>query len=203
MAVKVVTSRVGIREGIAGGQRAIKMVQPVCAECQAEYKHPLWWKLCPKEHDMFYTTTQGYMEKQPDGTFRRITVERVPIVEEKDGRRVISGYEEIELPIKRTLNLVQVPMGVRVNSGKALLDARYWGFKDLGDFNLRFMCEYRDCWEQPDTLLDTPYGRFCTATQARLVGADEEGIVMEVYDEKKRKAQLRAINLEHIDDSDV
>lgn len=197
---------VGVRTGIGAGQRTIKMIEPHCPSyelndagvlvpasdnCQVVYNHPLWWKLC------------DHVEDKTD-LYRRKTerIDTLPVIEEKNGRRVIVAHEQV-ITETAEWNWTQVPFGSeRVNSGRSIGDAQLGGAKHPSELGLRDCCEYRNCFNQPDSLLVTPYGTFCKADEARLVGADVEEVVLEVWDRKKRRAQLRQIELDLTDGTD-
>lgn len=181
---------IGVRTGIGGGMRTIKMLQPICMECQPLYRHPLWWKLCTHKGD------EGL-----DYLFEtRQETKEVPILGKKEvngvERDVIIATEQVVVE-RRQPNLQQVPTHERINSGKSMGNALYHGCVRPEDLGYRKMCEYGNCFEQPDQLLDTPYGFFCTDQQARLVAADVDEITLEIADDKKRKAQLQSINLDY------
>lgn len=173
---------IGVREGVGSGARTVKMVEPRCNICQPIYNHPLWWKLCPEDHDKYFTHSEVEVPK------RQVEVG-------EDGVRRIIG-STTELVDKRELNVTQIPMTARVNSGKSMEDAVYHGCVTMEELGYKHTCEYQNCFAQPDELIITPYGTFCSVSQAQLVGADEEEVVLEVHDQKKRKAQLNSINLD-------
>lgn len=165
--------------------RMVKMAQPICKECQFPHRFG-WWNDCP--HDPYWTeemveTSEPQMEEQEDGTF------------------LITG-EKKRLIKKRTPNLTQVALTERHNSGQGVvLSQRNKGFKFLQEINLEPMCQFRDCWRsvQGDKKVRTDWGDFCSSQHARLVGADELGVVLEIpgnqYYPRIRDEQLRKIDL--------
>jgi hypothetical protein len=157
--------------------RTIKMVQPICAECQWPPR-ARWWKTCP--HDP-YTIQESEEIVTPD------------LQEDEHGDFIVKG-EEVKIRVHRYLNLAQVPLTEAVNGGRGLEQAQARGFVFPEEFDQPPMCQYYDCWEESPKF-HTIYGDFCNADQARLIGADEENIVLEVLEPSKRREQLRRIDL--------
>src|SRR4030095_14871791 len=91
--------------------------------------YPGWWDYCTNQgHDPYFTIT------------KRITKE--PVVGEDD---IITGYREKRKIVKR-LNVVQVAIGTRFNSGRGETYSKgLKGRKELEDFGFAPKCEYRNC----------------------------------------------------------
>lgn len=161
--------------------RAVKVMRPMCKECQLEFRNGRgWWKICDSRgHDPYYRKTEEIV--------------KVPVREERDGRVMVTGYEEIINTTKRP-NLKAVNVHIRVNSGRSLEKGIVnRGYRPLTDFGYHPMCEMSKC-EAPSKI-DTRYGRYCKERHARLVGANVEERALPVNDVKALREVLDSVNI--------
>ena len=181
------------------GQRSLKMLRPVCRVCQAGDNVPGdWFKSCT--HDPYMAVGET---KVPVTVYEDIVDEKG----EPTGTRTIIGVEHT-VEFKSVPNWVETTLSTRVNSGKGLGMAEAKGF--IQPFDLRTpaypdgiapVCQFRECYAQrtPEgkPLLRTRWGDYCREVEARMVGADERGTVLEVGPNVpgKRNAQLEAISI--------
>lgn len=161
--------------------RTIKMGQPIHAECQWPPRESWWVGCMDKGHEPFVT-------------HQLITVE-TPVWEvDEEGDTVLTGTKTKQKRVSH-LNIVQVPLDESVNDGNGPERfKREKGFKDLEELGYKPMCQLFDCWL--DATIKTNYGDYCSKAHARMVGAREEGIALEVVDSRKRATQLRSVELD-------
>lgn len=165
--------------------RVIDAVNPAYtgeANCQSGAYTRGWEKECEsKGHNPYYTTrTHEVLEDDVD--------ENGYIIGSK--RKIIK---------EQLLNVVQVSLSVRHNSGDEVNSARRRGFKFLPELGYEEVCEMRACFTKVH--LQTSYGKFCNERHARLVAADYRKLTLVVGSPdmegwaEERENQLNDINL--------
>lgn len=183
--------RVGVRLNTPA--RTIKMLRPVCPETSmdpdgnytpgCESKHiGAWWLKCEEKGH------QPYLQEK-EVTKRKRKTEVTP-----DGRTVVKATEE-EIEIEQTPRVAQVPLGLRTNSHTFVEDKRFWGgFVMPQDKEYAPMCQFRNCFA-PNPKFKTEFGDYCSENEARMMIAEGRHLVLEVFNQEKRKDQLRGINV--------
>jgi len=158
--------------------RTVKLLQPACEECQ---KVPVskWWEHCPHE---------PYVESQEVEVQTRVVETR------EDGRKVVTGTT-VEIVLTETPRTTQVPLTLRVNSGRGVEQAFARGCITPESMGYAPMCQYYNCWKPVNAKFRTTFGDYCGDEHARLIAADEDQITLEVFDTNKRKRQLRGIDI--------
>lgn len=157
--------------------RTIKMVKPHCKECQWPPRDE-WWVNCP--HDPYVNQSTFEVTE--------------PVFGEDEKGDTIVEKMVTKMKVKRTPNFTQVALNERINSGQGVKLAQKKGFKFSTELGHPPFCQYRDCWE-PDPKLRTEHGDFCSKQQARLIAADANNLILEVYLPRKRRQQLESINI--------
>lgn len=160
--------------------RTIKMAQPIHAECQFPPRLRWWDKCMEKGHDPYITDEE-------------VPVQKKIYEKDEDGDTYLKEVRETTKIVPH-LNTTQVSTDAGINDGKGPeLFKMTKGFKELSELGYEPLCEMYDCWLK--ATIGTVYGAYCSKEHARLVGANEEGIFLIVNDGKKRRAQLRGIEL--------
>jgi len=185
--------KTGLR--MSAPSRTVKMIMPVCPESQSEDGSSqsgcetsvggAWWVECEKRgHD-------PYHQAKP-------VSHRTPVVrEQEDGRQLIVGYDE-EIELVRSPRVIQVPAGVRSNSGWWPDNKRFFhGYKFPHELGYKDMCEFRNCYD-PNVRFKTKAGNYCNEEQAKMMAADLRHINLEVYNAEKRADQIDAINVQQL-----
>ncbi|HSE44952.1 MAG TPA: hypothetical protein VLA89_06450 [Gemmatimonadales bacterium] len=161
--------------------RTLKMAQPIHAECQFPIK-ARWWVACEEAGHEPYLTKQDRLIETP-----------VYGVDE-EGDMVLQETKTKKKQVVRP-NITQVALDESINDGRGVERfTREKGFKQLEDLGYQPMCQMFDCWLPVNIVCD--FGEYCSKEHARLVGALVEEVALEVWDKKKRRAQLRAIELD-------
>lgn len=160
--------------------RVVKMLQPIHPECQHPYRRG-WWTACEEAGHEPYLTKQ------------EVDVSTPVYDHDEDGDLVL-----VDTKTKRKLvvhpNIVQVPLSRGVGDARAPERfAREKGFRHMEEMGYSPLCQMLNCWQEAK--LVTNWGEFCSTEHARLVAADEDEIALEVYDQRKRNRQLRAIDI--------
>lgn len=161
--------------------RSLKMAQPIHPDCQ----HPRrdrWWVFCEERDHSPYISTQEREITTPEyGT-------------DEDGDKILVG-SKTKIKIVERPNLVQVPLDPSHNDGRGPENfARTKGFRQLEEIGYAPLCQLHDCWLP--AVVNCEFGEYCSKEHARLVGAREEGIALEVLDRRKRRAQLRRVEID-------
>lgn len=161
--------------------RTLKMVQPIHAECQFPIRGK-WWVRCEEAGHEPYVTKQERIIDVPT------------YATDEDGDLVLTETKTKKKIVMRP-NLTQVALDESINDGRGPERfAREKGFRQLEDLGFEPMCQMYDCW-LPVTIV-CEFGEFCSKEHARLVGARTEGVALEVLDPRKRRAQLRAVEID-------
>lgn len=161
-------------------RRSIKMAQPIHSDCQWP-RRKAWWVGCEEKGHEPYITKQTRLIEQP-----------VYDVDD-EGDMVLKETKTKQKVVVRP-NLVQVILDVGHNDGRGPdRFAKEKGFRQLEEVGYAPMCQLFDCWLPATVTCD--FGEFCSKDHARLVGAHDEGIALEVLDARKRRAQLRAVEV--------
>lgn len=161
--------------------RTLKMGQPIHADCQFPITRN-WWASCDEKGHEPYITKQD----------REIVIPTYDVDDEGD---MVQVSEKVKIKQVVRPNLVQVALDESINDGRGPERfARDKGFKQLEELGFEPMCQMFDCWLPVTVVCD--FGEFCGKEHARLVGALAEEVALEVWDRKKRRAQLRAIELD-------
>jgi hypothetical protein len=146
--------------GKGGKFRAVKMLKPMCGQCQHMDQSPGWAVRCiARGHDPYIQ--------------RIVTKLRVPTYGEwKDGSRTIKSYTEMESE-HYSPNITEVPATGRHNGNQGIQKARGDGYLFLEERGLKARCQLHQCWKQLDsTSAHTPFGSFCSTAHAAIVAAD-------------------------------
>ena len=161
--------------------RTLKMGQPIHPECQWP-RTERWWVRCEEAGHEPYITKQE----------REFSI---PVYEtDEDGDMVLKETKTKRKVIVRP-NIVQVALDDDHNDGRGPEKfAKTKGFRQLEELGYMPMCQLYDCW-MPSTV-KCEFGEFCSKEHARMVGALAEGVALEVLDRRKRRAQLRAVELD-------
>ena len=184
--------QIGVREG--GNIRMKKMARPICPvvddpespkytgepNCQRMHNnYPGWWDYCANQgHEPYFTVKKKTVKED---------------VEAEDGSGLVTG-ERKRVLTTRKLNMVQVAIGTRFNSGHGERYSRdLKGRKTLSEFGYAEKCEFRNC--ELDAKLKSKYGMFCGDRHARLIGADVEGLMLSVKKGEAAK-ELRGLDIE-------
>jgi len=179
------------------GQRSLKMLRPVCAICTAGDNVPRdWYRSCT--HDPYLAVAET---RVPVTVYEDIVDEKGELT----GAKKVVGIEQTA-EFRVVPNWVEITLGTRVNSGRGLEMAQAKGFIQPEDLRtpaypdgIAPVCQFRECYAQdtPENkkLLRTRWGDFCRGVEAKMVAADERGLVLEVRPNVpgKRNAQLDAI----------
>jgi len=182
--------RMGVK--LSTPARTIKMLRPVCPEtisldtgnaapgCETKFTGAWWLKCIAKGHNPYFQA----MEVQ----------HKLPVIEEKDGRKFIVGYTE-EVELVETPRTTQVPLGPRFNSGQLLEEKKFFhGYRYPHEMGFHDMCEFRNCY-QAEPGIKTRYGLYCSEDEAKMITADARHMVLEVFIPEKRQEQIDAINI--------
>lgn len=175
------------------GLRTIKMVRPRCDTIKVGdtvlfegcFGTERWTNgTCP--HDP-YASMMERREVRPK-------YEAIVDAENKPtGRMRVTG-EETEVWHERRWNLEQVPLSVRVNSGRGPEYYRALGWKDPQDMGLAPFCQFTGCWSQKIKFRDD-HGDYCSEAHAKLIVADESEDWLEILNPKKRARQMAEISV--------
>lgn len=160
--------------------RTVKMAAPQCSVCQLGNGQDQrgWWDKC--EHSPYVESTE--------------VSEDIPEIVTEEGVKIVKS-RKTRIRVNELYRLVQIPVGTRHDSGRSVEKARNEGRKFPEEIGLAPFCEYIDCWSQ-DLKVNSPvYGRYCSSIHARLAAANEIGIVIDVFDMKRRAEQLASINV--------
>lgn len=171
----------------ASGNRMVKMSKPSCPSRKDENGEIIfegcqdsgvyqWWNTCTHGP---YTST---VERRNVKTLTE---------DMEDGTRRVTGKEEIRFEVE-TPNLVQVPLSLRVNSGRSIDNKKALGYLMPEDLGFASFCQFVDCWSQEITHR-TAYGNYCCEWQAKTIAADENEDKLEILDAKKRQRQLAQV----------
>ena len=190
------------RSGLGAGGHEIKMMYPACdaqkmavlglAEgdaCQhSQNIHAGWWDSCERKGHRPYYTPVTQTRRTPK--FKQ---------GEQAHEQVLIGYEEEIVTVSWEPNLKQISRNERINSDAGPEMYRAIGYRMPEELGVAPFCEYRECWAQ-DNLVRTEYGVFCSKDQARMVGAEVQGVRLEIFTQtpegqSKREKQLREIAL--------
>lgn len=164
--------------------RSIKMVEPICADCQeVAGGAPLgWWMKCV--HNPYYT-----IEDVPVKTpiIEEVADEATGVVE-----KLITG-SKTKLVRKESPNLKQVAFETRINSGEGVKMAQDNGCILPEAIGYKPYCQFGDCWNQNLRVRSPQFGDYCSELHCKVVIADSTGMALEVLDVKAREEQLRSI----------
>lgn len=160
--------------------RSIKMAQPIHPECQWP-RRKNWWVGCEeKGHEPYVTKSIRLIEE--------------PVYETDDEGDLVLKETKTKQKVVIRPNVTQVPLDMAINDGRGPDKfARDKGFRQLEEVGFAPMCQLHDCWLPAK--LTCEFGEYCSKEHARMVGAMEEGIALEVLDARKRRAQLRAVEV--------
>jgi hypothetical protein len=100
-------------------------------------------------------------------------------------------------------NVRSVPIDEGNRSGTAMSHQMTKGWKQPEELGIAPICEFQGCWEPLKdskgkwltTVKRTPWGNYCSDTEARIIGFSLSGEAAEVQDQKKRRQQLRSVDL--------
>lgn len=161
--------------------RSIKMAQPIHAECQYPHRRGWWNKCLADNHDPYHT--------------EQIRLIETPVYEvDEEGDTVLTGTKTKQKVVKK-LNLVQVPLEEGHNDGRGVdIFSRNKGFTELEKIGYEPLCQLHDCWLTATFTCE--YGEYCSKEHARLIGAAVENMPLEVLQPRKRRAQLRSVELD-------
>lgn len=163
--------------------RSIKMAQPIHSDCQWP-RSARWWVKCEDAGHNPYITEQ----------IREVS-EQVTGPDPDDASVTIVTGTKIKKVVVERPNLVQVPLDMASNDGRGPdRFARDKGFRQLEEVGYEPLCQLHNCWLA--ATLSCEFGEFCSKEHARLVGAMAEGVALEVLDRRKRRAQLRAVEID-------
>ncbi len=195
-------NQIGVTE--LGNIRTVKLAAPICpirvgyspdsprfqpeyvGEINCSFRGPEggkpWWTLCvSRNHDPYFTVNK---------------VETSEDILDDEGYVVKTRKKVTET---KQLNLVQVPLGLRYSSGKAVAASMMFkGRKPVTEFGYKELCEYRNC--ETDARLKTRYGKYCNERHARLIGSDAESLLVGVgtpKDVQRYEAELAELDLDY------
>jgi hypothetical protein len=182
--------------------REVKMVAPVCENCQ-EQGLPRWWETC--DHNPYVSNIREDFS--------------VPDITDENGHEIPEGtiaceqcgsttFEQNGVKIKPTFRTQPNTRGVRLDSTvsggqQPLIQKEVKGWKPVTDLGLAPMCEFSRCYEaltdefgkdRPSTVR-TRFGNYCTREEAQLVALNLDQEAVEVFNEQKRKQQIRNTNI--------
>ena len=90
--------------------------------------------------------------------------------------------QKVKMVRERRINIIAVSLSMRHTSGTELMLAKARGALTLDEYGSRFPdenyldpCEFRSCTNK--VTIDTRFGRFCGERHARLVAADQRGMM--------------------------
>lgn len=86
--------------------------------------------------------------------------------------------QRTKILVEKRLNVIQVSLNVRHNTGRDMELAVAYGARPLEDFGYITPCEFRNCVKPKQ--VKTRYGEYCSERHARLVAADARGIFLPV-----------------------
>jgi hypothetical protein len=168
---------------VQAAARAVKMVRPICSECQVgEFTVPGWFKTCdhgPGPGGSPYWSLQPKVRKIPKTGV------------DEDGDMVLL---ETEVRTKLVLmpNMCEVVLNIRQNSGQSVEMALRKGYKFLADEGIAPMCQLYGCGKTFPTV-NTAYGDFCSEMHGKVVAADaNEEILISVQGSNSPKANQAA-----------
>lgn len=175
----------------SAGLRTIKLIRPKCdtiKEGDAIIFEGCWgterWTRgeCPHEP---YTSMKENREVRP-------TYEAILDAEGKaTGRMRVTGTTE-EVWHEKKWNLEQVPLSIRINSGRGPEFFRGLGWKDPSEVGLKPFCQFINCWSQR-IKISNDHGDYCSELHAKIIAADENEDKLEILDAKKRERQMAQI----------
>ena len=182
MAKKTLVTITGVNMARTNKQiRTVKMLQPIHADCQWPYRKG-WWNDCeaaghnPYQHEDLQEVETPVFEK-----------------DEETGEEVLIKIEQRRVRVLNP-NVTQVPLDSGSNDGRGPEKfANDKGFLQLEERGYSPMCQLFDCWLEAK--ITSPYGEYCSKEHARMIGAREEGVALEVLQPRKRARQLRDIEL--------
>jgi len=169
------------RQGLKRRTRPIQKYRGI-DNCQSGRFRYGWWEDCEaKGHNPYWSST---------------VTQREETVTDENGYVTGTRIKEV---IKEHLNVVQVPVSRRHDSGQAVPLARQRGAKFLHELGFKNVCEMRNC-ENP-ARLRFKFGEFCSERHARLVQADNKKVMLivggdeESQWQEKREEQLQELAL--------
>jgi hypothetical protein len=168
------------------GMRALKMIRPICQECQSQDDAPGWWYRCiDKGHQPYFSA-----DREDFKTKRK--TER-----DEDGDLVITGEVKVPIIIQGGPNLAQVLLTGRHNADQhtAMRKARGKGFREPQELGLDPFCDAFNCWSQDDLQDYEGLGRYCSKDQAKAVAADQRHIKLEVLNDEQKVNQWAEISV--------
>jgi hypothetical protein len=148
--------------------------------CQSGRYRDQWWVDCEKlGHNPYFLKT--------------VTTREETVVDENG---YVTGKRQKEV-VKERLNVVQVPISLRHDSGRGVPQAVGRGAKTLMQLGYQNVCMMRNC-ELPAKLRYS-HGEFCNDRHARLTKADQEEVFLVVWGSERTKWQkLRADQLDEL-----
>lgn len=179
------------------GQRAVKMLRPVCAICQDADNVPGDWFIACQEmgHDPYVSTVATpqevpeYGPELPDGTKEQIGVK--------------TFVKWVPRP-----NRTEISLTAKINSGQGVAIARRKGFILPSELRsphwpngLVDPCQFRGCFQQKNLKEYGRFGSYCRPTEAALVmwAEDAESLsqlmkdYLEQNNDRVRNSQLNQI----------
>lgn len=149
-----------------GVRRAIKMVKPICFECQDPWPAPQgWWNDCPH---------RPYERMVPK------TIKHEVYRQDEDGDTVLDEEETKRASKKKMIlvpNVVEVMLHQQVNDGRGPEKMSILkGFKSFPEAGYAPMCEAYGCGRAWPTFKSDEYGTYCGEAHARLCAMKEDEI---------------------------
>lgn len=150
--------------------------------CQSGRWRNRWWEECEKlGHNPYFLKT--------------VTTRTETVV---DDEGYVTGTRQREI-VKEHLNVVQVPISLRHDSGRGVAVSIAKGARSLMQMGYQNVCMMRNC-ELPAKLRYL-HGEFCNERHARLTKADQEEVFLIVWGSERTKWQKR--RADQLDDLNI
>jgi hypothetical protein len=174
------------RANVVMGHRAIKMLRPICKDCQNPPEHPAnWYETCPHfgadRNKMYWS----YSTK----------IIKTPVYEEDEDGDLVVKEEQVKTKLVLVPNWTEVPADTAHSDGQAPRRCyEQKGFRYPEEIGLAPMCQFSGCgkaWPR----IRTSLGDYCTELHAKLAVANELEINLVAHNPRIRAQQLREISL--------